>query len=82
MAAHDSGGAAARFPGSFQQTGDRGARGRRGWGRGKNLSYSGMTLKPFGRARLQRHPRPVVRFLQGYDGLFGPRPSDSIHLSG
>lgn len=56
-------------------------RDRRELGRGKNLSYSGMTLKPFGRARLQRHPRPVVRSLQGYDGLFGPRPSDPIHLS-
>ena len=30
MAAQDSGGAAARFPGSFQQTDDRDARDRRG----------------------------------------------------
>ena len=82
MAAQDSGGAAARLPESFQQTGDRDARDRRELGRGKNLSYSGMTQKPFGRVRLQRHPRPVVRFLQGYDVLFEPRPSDSIHLSG
>ena len=51
------------------------------WNRGKNLSYLWMTLKPCGRAWLQRHPRPVVRSLQGYDVLFGPRPSDSIHLS-
>ena len=41
MAAQDSGGAAARLPGSFQQTDDRDARDRRELGRGKNLSYYG-----------------------------------------
>ena len=39
MAAHDSGGAAARLSESFQQTNDKDTRGRRVFGRVKNISY-------------------------------------------
>ena len=39
MAVHDSGGAAARPFGSFQQTDDKDARGRSVFGRVKNISY-------------------------------------------
>lgn len=80
MAAQDSGGAADRLPKSFQQTDDRDARGRRELGLWQESFLLWMTLKPCGRARLQRHPRPVVRSLQGYDVLFEPRPSNPIHL--
>ena len=80
MAAQDSGGAAARLPKSFQQTDDRDARGRRELGLWQESFLLWMTLKLCGRARLQRHPKPLVRSLQGYDVLFGPRPSDPIHL--
>ena len=39
MAVHGSGGAAARLSESFQQTDDKGTRGRRVFGRVKNISY-------------------------------------------
>ena len=39
MAVHDSGGAAARLSESFQQTDDKDTRGRRVFGRVKNISY-------------------------------------------
>ena len=39
MAFRDSGGAAARPSGSFQQTDDKDTRGRRVFGRVKNISY-------------------------------------------
>ena len=39
MAAHDSGGAAARLSKSFQQTDDKDTRGGRVFGRVKNISY-------------------------------------------
>ncbi len=39
MAVHDSGGAAARLSELFQQTDDKGTRGRRVFGRVKNISY-------------------------------------------
>ena len=39
MAVHDSGGVTARFSESFQQTDDKDTRGRRVFGRVKNISY-------------------------------------------
>ena len=39
MAVHDSGGAAARLSESFQHTDDKDTRGRRVFGRVKNISY-------------------------------------------
>ena len=39
MAVHDSGEAAARLSGLFQQTDDKDTRGRRVFGRVKNISY-------------------------------------------
>ena len=39
MAVHGSGGAAARPSGSFQQTDDKDTRGRRAFGRVKNIFY-------------------------------------------
>ena len=39
MAVHDSGGAAAQLSESFQQTDDKDTRGRRVFGRVKNISY-------------------------------------------
>ena len=59
MAVHGSGGAAARLCESFQQTGDKDTRGRRVFGRVKNISYFWIMLKPCGRSRSQRHRNPL-----------------------
>ena len=73
MAVHDSGGATARLFESFQQTDDKDTRGRRVFGRVKNISYFWIMLKPCGRSRSQRHRSLVARsVLQGYDVFSGP----------
>ena len=72
MAAHESGGAAARLCESFQQTGDN----------VKNISYfldHVETVRMCTASASSQTCRPV---LQGYDVFFGPKLNNPLYSSG
>ena len=82
MAVHGSGGAAARPSESFQQTGDKDTRGRRVFGRVKNISYfldHVETVRMCTASASSQTCRPV---LQGYDVFFGPKLNNPLYSSG
>ena len=82
MAAHGSGGAAARLCESFQQTGDKDTRDRRVFGRVKNISYfldHVETVRMCTASASSQTCRPV---LQGYDVFFGPQLNNPLYSSG
>ena len=82
MTAHDSGGAAARLSESFQQTDDKDTRGRRAFGRVKNISYfldHVETVRMCTASASSQTCRPV---LQGYDVFFGLKLNNPLVFIG
>ena len=73
MAVHDSGGAAARLSGSFQQTDDKDTRGRRVFGRVKNISYFLDHVEAVRMCTASVSSQTYRSVLQGYDVFFGPK---------
>ena len=82
MAVHDSGGAAARLSGSFQQTDDKDTRGRRVFCRVKNISYFLDHVEAVRMCMASVSFQTCRLVLQGYDVLFGPKLNNPPYSSG
>ena len=72
MAVHDSGGAAARPSGLFQQTDDKDTRGRRVFGCVKNISYFLDHVETVRMRTASASSQTCRSVFQGYDVFLGP----------
>ena len=82
MAVYDSGGAAAQFSESFQQTDDKDTRGRRVFGRVKNISYFLDHVEIVRMCTASASPQTFRSVLQGYDVFFEHKLNNPLYSSG
>ena len=82
MAVHGSGGAAARLSELFQQTDDKDTRGRRVFGRVKNISYFLDHVEAVRMCTASASSQTCRPVLQGYDVFFGPQLNNPLYSSG
>ncbi len=80
MAVHGSGGAAARLCESFQQTGDKDTRGRRVFGRVKNISYFLDHVETVRMCTASASSQTCRSVLQGYDVFFAQAKQSPIFI--
>ena len=82
MAAHDSGGVAAQFSESFQQTDDKDTRGRRVFGACQEYFLFLDHVEAVQMCTASASSQTCRSVLQGYDVFFGPKLNNPLYSSG